>query len=193
MPTFTKRTEIPAPAAELDRWHERPGAFERLVPPLRRVEILERTGGLDVGARVVLRVGRRPFAMRWSAVHTLREPGRRFVDVQESGPFARFVHEHLFEDSGEGRSALHDRVDYALPMGAFGQALGGRLARRELAALFCHRHRVTASDLARHAPYFGTAPLRVAVTGASGLVGSALCAFLTAGGHDVVQIGRAHV
>ena len=43
------------------------------------------------------------------------------------------------------------------------------------------------SDLACHA---GTTPLRVAVSGASGLVGTSLCSFLKAGGHTVLPMVR---
>ena len=36
----------------------------------------------------------------------------------------------------------------------------------------------------------GTEPLVIAMTGASGLVGSALSAFLTTGGHRVIRLVR---
>jgi len=191
MPTFSKRTEIPVPAIELDRWHARSGAFERLAPPWQRVEILETANSLEPGSRVVVRIGTPPLTMRWSALHTKREPGRRFVDVQTSGPFARWEHEHLFEDLGPGLCALHDRIDYDLPFRALGDAVGGRLVRRRLESMFRRRHEVTRSDLLRHAPYFGDRPQKVAVTGSSGLVGRALCAFLSTGGHEVLRFVRA--
>ncbi len=193
MPQFERRSEIDAPAAELYRWHALPGAFDRLAPPWRRIEVLEATGGIENGARLVMRIGRPPLAFRWVAVHREHEPGRRFVDVQESGPFARFIHDHRFEGLDAERSALVDRVDWALPLGAFGAAVGGRVALRALDRLFAYRHAVTRSDLARHAPHRAAPPLRVAVTGASGLVGSALCAFLTTGGHEVHRLVRGQV
>jgi uncharacterized protein (TIGR01777 family) len=62
--------------------------------------------------------------------------------------------------------------------------------RRRLARAFAYRHRVTASDLARHAEHAGRPRLDVLVSGASGLVGSALCAFLEAGGHRVRRLVR---
>jgi uncharacterized protein (TIGR01777 family) len=42
--TFIKTTRLDAPAAEVFRWHERPGAFERLTPPWERVDVIERDG-----------------------------------------------------------------------------------------------------------------------------------------------------
>jgi uncharacterized protein (TIGR01777 family) len=190
MPVFESRSEMPVSAAELFRWHARPGAFERLVPPWERVTIVSMSGGIGTGARVVVRVGTPPFAMNWTAVHRDYEEGRRFVDAQESGPFARWIHEHRFEDAGPGRSMLVDRVEYALPLGALGALLGGGFARRQLERMFAYRHAVTREDLARHAPFVGRPKLRVAITGASGLLGSALAAFLTTGGHEVVRFVR---
>ncbi len=67
-----------------------------------------------------------------------------------------------------------------------------RCPRRLLRPMFVYRHRQVADDLAAHrrAADAGTGPLVVAVTGASGLVGSALCAFLTTGGHRVIRLVR---
>ena len=193
MPVFDFRTEVPVPASEAFSWHARPGAFLRLSPPWDRVEVLHARGGIEDGARLVFRVGSPPLAVEWVAVHRGYEEGRRFVDVQESGPFARWVHEHVFEDAGPGRSVVVDRIDYALPFGAAGEFFGGPFVRRSLARLFRHRGSVTAGDLARHAPYVGLPPLRIAITGASGLVGTQLAAFLTTGGHEVLRVARGRI
>jgi uncharacterized protein len=100
------------------------------------------------------------------------------------------VHEPVFEDGGGGRSILLDRVDYVLPLGRLGELAGGPFTRRRLQRLLRHRAAVTAGDLARHAPFLGRDPLRIAITGASGLVGRQLAAFLTAGGHEVLRFAR---
>jgi uncharacterized protein (TIGR01777 family) len=105
-------------------------------------------------------------------------------------PFARFEHEQSFEEAGTGRSAVIDHVDYQLPFGAAGELLCGAPTRRALARWFRYRGTVAAGDLARHAPYFARPPLRVAITGASGLLGQQLAAFFTAGGHEVLRLVR---
>jgi uncharacterized protein len=51
-------------------------------------------------------------------------------------------------------------------------------------------HRPTPSDLSRHQAYADRGPQRVAITGASGLIGSNLAAFLSTGGHDVHPLVR---
>lgn len=193
MPVFEFRTELPVPAPEAFRWHARPGAFLRLSPPWGRVEVEAASGGIVNGARLVMRVGTPPLSMRWVASHRGYEEGRRFVDVQESGPFSHWSHEHVFEAAGPERSHLLDRIDYALPFGAAGEAVGGAFVRRSLSRLFRYRGAVTAGDLSRHAPYLGQAPLRIAITGASGLVGTQLAAFLTTGGHEVLRVPRGRI
>jgi hypothetical protein len=105
-------------------------------------------------------------------------------------PFARFDHEQAFEESGPESSVVADRVDYELPFGAAGELLAGPPTRRALTRWFGYRGAIAAGDLGRHAPFFGRPPLRVAISGASGLIGQQLAAFLSAGGHDVLRIVR---
>ncbi len=52
------------------------------------------------------------------------------------------------------------------------------------------RHARTQTDLTRHALYAHLGPQKLAITGASGFIGSELAAFLTSGGHDVRAIVR---
>ena len=193
MPIFEFRTELPVPASEAFLWHARPGAFLRLSPPGSRIEVLHAWGGIEDDARLVFRVGSPPLAVEWVAVHREYDEGSRFVDVQESGPFASWIHEHVFADAGPGRSVVVDRIDYTLPFGSLGELAVGAFTRRLLERMFRYRGAITAGDLARHAPDFGQAPLRIAITGASGLVGSQLAAFLTTGGHEVLRVARGRI
>lgn len=187
---FARRTHVDAPAAAVFRWHARPGALERLTPPWQPVRVVERHGGIEDGGRVVLRLGRGPFAVRWVAEHVDVIDGEQFRDVQRSGPFAHWRHTHRVEPDGAGDCWLEDRIEYALPFGALGALVGGGVTRRTLDRLFRYRHRLTAGDAAAHARWRGGSPMRVLVSGASGLIGGALVPFLTTGGHDVVRLAR---
>ena len=66
---FVRRTRVQAPVGEVFRWHARPGALERLTAPWEAVELVERKGGIENGARVVLRMRMGPFRQRWVAEH----------------------------------------------------------------------------------------------------------------------------
>lgn len=186
MPVFDKRSPMPVPAAELAAYHERPGALERLVPPWESVRIEARSGDCYEG-RVVLRVPAGPLRLRWEALHSGGVRGEFFVDRQGSGPFRSYTHTHRFVPVGPAASELHDHIEWAAPFGALGAAIGG--VQRRFDEGFAFRHRRTAEDLRRHATWTGR-PLRVLVSGASGLVGSHLVPFLTTGGHTVIPLVR---
>jgi len=190
MPSYRLRTPIPhASAADLFDWHARPGAFERLNPPWDPVRVISRTGsGLQAGVELELQAHVGPFPLTWRAVHTECAPGEGFVDEQRSGPFRYWRHEHRFADGEDGEALLEDAIEWRAPLGAVGAAIGG--VDRRLSRTFPFRHRRTADDLGRHARFRDRPRQRVLVTGASGLVGSQLTAFLDAGGHDVVHLVR---
>ncbi len=118
--------------------------LKRLTPPGEHIEVIERTGGIERGARVVLRFGRWPFRRRWVAEHQDFEEGRYFSDVQVSGPFAYWKHTHTFEPDGPDACTLEDKVEYALPFGPVGRWVAGRYVRHTLEKMFEHRHTVTA-------------------------------------------------
>ena len=62
---FVFRSPMPASADSVFAWHCRPGAFERLSPPWESVKVLECTGGVEDGGRVVLSVRAGGFWRRW--------------------------------------------------------------------------------------------------------------------------------
>jgi uncharacterized protein (TIGR01777 family) len=116
--------------------------------------------------------------------------GRQFRDIQIEGPFRRWEHTHLVEPDGAAACYLEDRIHYALPLGGAGALVGGPLVRRRLERMFAYRHRTTAQDVLTHAAHRTPRSMNVLVTGATGLVGSALASFLTTGGHRSVPLTR---
>jgi uncharacterized protein (TIGR01777 family) len=187
---FVRRSRISAPAEAVYRWHARPGALERLSPPWESVTIEERTGGIEEGSRVLLRVGVGPVSARWVAVHRDHVPGVQFCDQQVQGPFARWIHTHRFRPDGPDASILEDDIEYALPLEPLAGLIGGPMVDRKLRRLFAYRHAVTRSDIEGHAMTAQAGSRVVAVSGSHGLVGSALVPFLTTGGHRVVRLVR---
>ncbi|NNF57535.1 MAG: TIGR01777 family protein [Rhodothermaceae bacterium] len=191
MSRFVRRTPIATSADNLFAWHAQPGAFQRLTPPWSGVR-LESFEGIGEGERAVIRLSP---GVRWIAEHhVLPEAERRagilgFQDVQVTGPFAAWTHHHRFLPDGPGRSILEDDITYRLPLAPVSKIVAGTFARRQLARMFAYRHRVTQGDVGRHTAT-ALEPLTVALTGASGLLGKALSAFLLTGGHRVVRLVR---
>jgi uncharacterized protein len=169
------------PLAVVFAWHTRPGAMTRLVPPWQPMTVVAETESLADG-RAVLGL---PGGLRWVAQHdpTAFDPPHRFVDqLSSQGPSSwptRLVgwwrHTHEFSEASGG-TRVYDHVDTSIPAAA-------------LRSTFVYRHRQLAQDLAAHRAA-AAQPMVVAVTGASGLVGSALSAFLSTGGHRVIRLVR---
>jgi uncharacterized protein (TIGR01777 family) len=192
--TFTFASPMPASAADVFAWHARPGAFLRLQPPWEDVKLIRSERPFGDGHRLTMRaklLG--PVTKEWVAELFDVDPGRRFRDRQLRGPFAEWVHTHTMTPDGPDRSALEEHVEYRLPLGFAGRLVGGRMVKERLRAMFAYRHALTASDLSRHARFNDRPRLTVAVTGSSGLVGSAVCLFLATGGHRVVRLVRGKV
>lgn len=190
MPTFTHQSDMPGARQRLAEWHLQPAAFDRLAPPWQSIEVLSRPGAIENGATLTMRLSAGPFGIRWKALHRDVESGRQFVDEQVRGPFHRWVHTHTFESAGTHASRLIDHVDYQLPLPPLGEWFGGSTTRHMLRRMFAFRHRRTRLDLMRHDTYDDADPLEIAITGATGLIGTDLTAFLKTGGHHVHRISR---
>lgn len=135
---FVKSVIIDAAVSEVFRFHAREDALALLTPTFPPVRTISRTGGIETGARVELRVG----VFRWIALHTAYEQDRLFVDEQIQGPFAKWVHRHEFEAAGS-KTRMTDRIEYELPGGALVNTLFGWTIKLGLRRMFDYRHRVT--------------------------------------------------
>ncbi|WP_026917297.1 TIGR01777 family oxidoreductase [Gordonia shandongensis] len=176
---------VDEPIAEVFAWHGRPGALTRLIPPWQPMRPLAEADSLADG-RALLGL---PLGLRWPARHDPDAfvPDHRFADERVrdgvrslppalAGPWR---HEHVFTADGACGTRMTDTVRTAVPA-------------RALRATFRFRHRQVADDLAAHrtAREHGLGPSVIAVSGATGLVGTQLCAFLTGGGHRVIRLVR---
>lgn len=187
---FVRHTRIAASAERVFRWYRRPGALERLTPPWVTMRVLDRSGGIEGGARVSLRLNVGPWHVPWTLEHCDFVENRQFRDVQVSGPFASWSHVHRVEPDGDNSCYIEDEVEYALPGGRLGHLLAGERIQAELDRLFVYRHRILQHDLAIETAHPVDKPLKILISGSSGLIGSALASFLTTAGHRVVRLVR---
>lgn len=158
MPTYSRRARVAAPLSRVWAFHSHVDGLEALTPGFMnlRVEAVRSPGGetdpklLDVGTEVRLSV--RPFGVgprrRWTSRVTDRvesEGSAWFRDEMVDGPFSRWVHTHQFFGDGN-RTVVVDRVEYELPCGLVGEALGP-VAVAGFEPLFRERHRRTRRQL----------------------------------------------
>lgn len=131
-----------------------------------------------------------PLPVHWTLEHRDYVGGRRFRDVQVSGPFRSWEHTHEVHPAAGDAAILEDTIRYELPLGAAGRAVGQSMAQRRLVHLFAHRHAVTRHDVEMHARHAKGETMRILISGATGLVGSSLVPLLTTGGHEVLRLRR---
>ena len=67
-------------------------------------------------------------------------PGRSFSDIQLSGPYSYWHHQHGFSAVPEG-TLMRDVVDYDLPLGPLGHLAHALFVRRALRQIFDYRRR----------------------------------------------------
>ena len=75
---------------------------------------------MRTGARIDYALSLFGLPIRWRTRITEWQPGVRFVDEQESGPYAFWRHSHTFEAGGTS-TLIADRVDYLEPFGPIGR------------------------------------------------------------------------
>jgi uncharacterized protein (TIGR01777 family) len=167
-------SSVDHPVDTVFAWHERPGAFQRLAPPWQAARLTEEAPSL-AGGRAVIRL---PGGIRWVAQHRDYDPPNRFVDDLVSLPLS-WHHVHSFTPNGLGGTRITDTVTTPIPASF-------------LRTMFAYRHTQLRDDLdvQRDLRSLDPASYSVAVTGSSGLIGTALCAFLSTAGHRVIRLVR---
>lgn len=115
------------------------GNLEAITPPELRFEIETPLPiAMRVGARIDYRLHLYGVPFSWRTVISVWEPGRRFVDEQESGPFGLWVHEHRFEAVSATSTRIRDVVRYRLPLEPVGR-LVHPIVRAKLDRIFSYR------------------------------------------------------
>ena len=192
MHLFERSTTLECDRQDLFQYHSNPGALNRLIPPWEKITIEHRSDSLKVGSEVFIRNSLFGLPIRWHAQHTeLREP-ESFQDIQLYGPFKTWIHDHVFESNGAGKSILHDRVQYETKFRMIGK-LGLPIVRSKLSAMFAFRHLTTQADLLFQnflRQHIGDRILRVGVTGSTGMIGRRLVDLLSVLGHQAIRILR---
>lgn len=119
--------------------------MNHVIPRFMRFEVSGLAAGeapprLGVGVTYDYRLHLHRVKFSWRTLVTEVQPPRRFVDIQATGPYARFSHEHVFEPTGGG-TLTRDVLRYRPPGGALAGLVDAAFVRRDLRKLFECRHR----------------------------------------------------
>ena len=140
---FSKQSIIKAAPEKVFAFHELPDAIERLIPPWENAKIIQKADISRVGSQAIIE--QKIFGLvpsRWVAEHTKYEPPRMFEDVQISGPFKSWRHQHIVEPHADG-AILRDEIEYEPPFSVFGSLAAPFAITPKLEKMFAYRHEVT--------------------------------------------------
>lgn len=130
---------IPVPLEVAFRFFEDPHNLRLITPDWLDFRIMSIRGTpMDVGTTIFYRIRWLGLPIRWVSRITEFERDRRFVDVQITGPYRSWRHEHTFEERN-GQALVRDRVQYELPLGVLGRIAHRLLVYRQLCAIFDYR------------------------------------------------------
>jgi len=158
MPTYERETTVDSPFDDVWAFHSQVSGLEAVTPDwldLRVERVIGPDGEpdpnvLEPGSEVALSM--RPFGagprQHWTSVITDRErdEGSAYFRAEMvHGPFDRWEHTHSFFADGD-RTVIRDRVDYELPFGRLGDAVGP-VSKPGFEAMFRARHRLAKAQL----------------------------------------------
>ena len=108
---------IPRPLDEVFGFFTDASNLERITPPFLRFRIVGPAPiAMGRGTRIDYRLSLHGVPVRWRTLIARWEPGRCFVDLQLTGPFAYWEHTHTFEEGPAG-TTIGDRIRYRMPFG----------------------------------------------------------------------------
>ena len=154
MPSYERQTHVRTPLEDLWEFHSRVSGLEALTPAWMglRVESVIGPDGqrdpevLEAGSEISMSI--HPFGVGprqyWTSLITERERSSGvayFRDELVNSPFDHWLHTHTFYADGD-TTILRDHVEYELPFGPLGDALGP-FSGPGFEAMFRGRHEKT--------------------------------------------------
>lgn len=179
---------VPCDSYYLYRWHNMPGALDRLIPYWEKVSVKEHPDGLFNGGRVALDLAFGPLNIAWDLELSDVIEGEQFKDTQIKGPFSFWSHIHKMQAINDSNSMLVENIKFSLP---FSDPFFIKpFAVNKIKRLFNYRMQVISNDIKRHYKYKDKNTMKILISGASGLVGDALVKFFSSAGHQVLRLVR---
>ena len=130
--------QVDAPIDKVFDFFADPANLEEITPSWLNFKVMS-PQSLDIGFGTIIdyRLHLHRVPVTWQSQITEWDPPRRFVDVQNKGPYRHWEHTHEFTPY-EGRTLVRDSVKYEVPGGFMVDKL---LVRRDLERIFAYRQR----------------------------------------------------
>ena len=142
-----ERTQkVPRPVGETFRFFSDPHNLQRLTPAFLNFKFLVPPPEVvRPGTVIDYQIKLYGVPVHWRTRIEVVEAPKKFVDMQEKGPYALWRHSHCFKDVGAGATEMKDRVEYAMPLGPLGEIAYHLFVARSLAQIFEFRERELAA------------------------------------------------
>lgn len=113
--------------------------LEAITPAFLGFNVLgQSTREVGAGTLIAYRLRLAGVPLRWRTRIDTWDPPRRFVDLQERGPYRLWHHTHEFEPLAGG-TLMRDTVRYRLPAGWLGTLAGGQAVAAAVERIFAYR------------------------------------------------------
>lgn len=140
MEVFEVRLTVPCSAESAFDFVIRPENIRQISPPEVSLAFTSVPDRYAMGSRISFKV--QAFGLIREIEHEVtafNEP-HSFVEQQINGPFQKWIHEHRFEPTDDGRIVMIDRIEFEKPGGAVGLIMTANRIRENLEDAFDYRH-----------------------------------------------------
>jgi ligand-binding SRPBCC domain-containing protein len=128
--------ELPSPREKIFGFFSDAFQLEALTPPWMNFHVMTAAPiQLEAGTLIDYKLRIHGIPLRWQSKISVWEPPHRFVDEQLRGPYRRWHHEHVFEETPNG-TCVRDVVHYAVPGGSLIHSL---FVKPDLMKIFAYR------------------------------------------------------
>ena len=131
-------TSINAPVDEAFAFFSKAANLGLITPAAMKFRIEGQVPAMGEGAIIIYRVRIGLLPVRWKSRIVSWNQDRSFADVQESGPYRMWRHEHAFTAQG-ARTIMQDRVYYTPPISVLAGLANKLFVARSLRAIFKYR------------------------------------------------------
>jgi uncharacterized protein len=137
--------QVARPLPEVFGFFSRAENLEALTPPWLNFKILDvKPQPVQQGTLVHYSLRIHGILVRWTSEIIEWKPPHRFVDLQLSGPYKLWRHEHHFETC-QGGTLIADTINFALPLGFLGRLAYKIKVESDVKEIFAFREKMIRS------------------------------------------------
>ncbi|MCB0392366.1 MAG: TIGR01777 family oxidoreductase [Bdellovibrionales bacterium] len=113
--------------------------LEKITPPFLNFKIKNLSNSkIQEGALIDYELKLHGLPIKWQTKILNWNPPHQFIDDQLKGPYARWYHQHSFEELCGG-TLMEDKIYYKLPMAPLGQLIAGSFVLKDIKKIFSYR------------------------------------------------------